>query len=70
LIKRENKNNNLVKTSFISLLSVARSVGIKKKKNKNEQEKTQIIFFFFFFTMKHKMGMNNDTFLKSSESEK
>jgi uncharacterized membrane protein len=68
LIKRENKNNNLVKTSFISLLSVARSVGIKK--NKNEQEKTQIIFFFFFFTMKHKMGMNNDTFLKSSESEK
>jgi len=67
LIKRENKNNNLVKTSFISLLSVARSVGIKK--NKNEQEKTQIIFFFFF-TMKHKMGMNNGTFLKSSESEK
>ena len=32
LIERKNKNNNLVKTSFISLFSVARSMGISKEK--------------------------------------
>ena len=32
LIERKNKNNNLVKTSFISLFSVARSMGIRKEK--------------------------------------
>ena len=65
LIKRENKNNNLVKTSFISLFSVAKSMGIKTKNKAAENTKNR-----FLFIMKHKIGMNSETFFSNQEIAK